>query len=135
MFSDEIVWRPVKYKYLFGTGAEPALRAKFKVVKLTNSYISDGEIKANVIQAINAYFASEFWDFGETFYFTELAAYVHQQLSTSIASIVIVPVIDDASFGDGFEVRTRSDEIFISTAQVNDVTIIDSNTSTNLRMR
>lgn len=135
VFSDEIIWRPVKYKYLFGTGADAALKATFKVIKLPNSYISDGEIKALVIRAINAYFSADFWDFGETFYFTELAAYVHQQLSTSIASIVIVPETDDGSFGDGFEVRCRSDEIFISTAQVNDVTIIDSNTSVNLRMR
>jgi hypothetical protein len=135
MFSDEIVWRPVKYKYLFGTGAEDALKATFKVVKLPNSNISDGEIKAYVARAINAYFASDFWDFGETFYFTELAAYVHQQLSTSIASIVIVPRVQNGSFGDGIEIRCRPDEIFISTAQVNDVTIIDSNTPTNLRMR
>ena len=34
MFSDDIVWRPVKYKYLFGNGAPDELRATFKVVKL-----------------------------------------------------------------------------------------------------
>lgn len=135
MFSDEIVWRPVKYKYLFGAGANPALRANFKVIKLPNTFISDGEIKAYVVQAINQYFASAFWDFGETFYFTELAAYIHKQMSTMIASVVLVPETDDGSFGDGFEVKCRSDEIFISTAQVNDVNIIDSNTPANLRIK
>lgn len=135
MFSDEIVWRPVKYKYLFGIGSDPVLRATFKVVKLPTSFLSDGEIKAMVVQAINKYFSASFWDFGETFYYTELAAYIHQQLSTSIASIVLVPQTEDGEFGDGFEVQCRSDEVFISTAQVTDVTMIDSNTPTNLRMK
>jgi hypothetical protein len=133
MFSDDLVWRPAQYKCLFGSGAASDLRAKFKVVKLPNTNLSDGEIRAKVIQAISRYFSAEFWDFGETFYYTELAAYVHQQLANVIGSIVIVPEAATGVFGDGFEVRCRLDEIFISTATVNDVTLIDSNTPTNLR--
>jgi len=135
MFSDELVWRPVKYKYLFGNGALPELRTQFKVVKLLNTTLSDGEIKSRVVRAINDYFDVTLWDFGETFYFTELAAYVHQQLANVIGSFVIVPMDDDASFGDGFEVHCRADELFISTAQVTDVSIINANTATNLRIK
>ncbi len=136
MFSDQIVWRPVTYKLLFGPGSEEQnLRAKFKVVKLNNSNLADGEIKARVIAAINQFFDVTRWDFGETFYFTELAAFVHQTLAGVIASFVIVPLDEEASFGDNFEVRCRSDEIFISTAQVTDVEIINSNTAANLRIR
>jgi hypothetical protein len=135
MFSDEIVWRPVRYKFLFGTGAPKELRAQFKVVRLSNTSMSDGEIKSRVIKAIGEFFQADRWDFGETFYFTELAAYVHQQLATAISSFVIVPESDSGVFGDGFEVKSRSDELFISTAQVTDITIIQSNTPDNLRMR
>lgn len=135
MFSDDIVWRPVRYKYLFGDTAEAGLRAQFKVVKLPNAALSDGEIKSRVVRAIGEYFNADFWDFGEKFYFTELAAYVHQQLSTSIASFVIVPETADGSFGDVFEAKCRTDELFISTALVSDITIIDSNTPVNLRIR
>lgn len=136
MFTDEIVWRPVRYKALFGTGSEDAnLRAKFKVVKLPNTTASDGEIKSRVIRAINDFFDVNRWDFGETFYFTELAAYVHQQLAAVIGSFVIVPLDEDASFGDVFEVSAQPDEIFISTAQVSDVEIIASNSAGNLRIR
>lgn len=134
MFSDDIVWRPVKYKFLFGNGAEPELRVQFKIVKMANTSMSDGEIKSRVVRAINQYFNPQLWDFGETFYFTELAAYIHQQLANVIASIVPVPQDNSGSFGDGFEVKCRSDEIFISTAQVSDVIIINSNTPTNLRI-
>lgn len=136
MFTDETIWRPVRYKFLFGSGAEGQnLRAKFKVIKLPNSNVADGEIKSRVIRAINQYFDVTRWDFGETFYFTELSAFVHQQLASVIASFVIVPQDEEATFGDIFEVTAQSDEIFISTAHVNDVEIINSNTSANLRIR
>jgi hypothetical protein len=136
MFSDQIIWRPVTYKPLFGAGSEKQnLRAKFAVVKLNNSNLSDGEIKARLIASVNQFFDVTRWDFGETFYFTELAAYIHQSLAGIIGSVVIVPLDESASFGDNFEVRSRSDEIFISTAQVADVEIITANTTANLRIR
>jgi hypothetical protein len=135
MFSDEIVWRPVQYKYIFGEGSESELRGQFKVVKLSNSPLSDGEIKSRVIRAINEYFDVDLWEFGETFFYTELAAYIHQKLAGVIGSIVLVPMNEASSFGQGFEVRCRSDELFLSTAQVNDVVIISSNTASNLRIR
>jgi hypothetical protein len=134
MFTDDIVWRPVTYKYLFGQVSDPELRFNFKVVKLKTTTWSDGEIKAGVIRCMNAYFSSQYWDFGDTFYFTEMAAYIHQQLATVISSIVPVSEAADGVFGDGIQVVCRSDEIPISTAQVTDVIIIDSNTPTNLRM-
>ena len=134
MFSDEIVWRPVKYKYLFGEMAKPELKAQFKVVPLPNSPLSHGEIQSKVIAAVNNYFDVNKWEFGETFYFTELAAYIHLQLATAISSVVIVPLSNVGRFGELFEIRSGSDEVFISTAQVNDVVIIDGNTMSNLRI-
>jgi len=134
MFSDELVWRPVRYKFLFGATADPELQAQFKVVRMPDPSVSDGEIKSQIINSINTYFAVANWDFGETFYFTELAAYIHQQLAGRIGSVVLVPLASDAIFGDGFEVPCRSDEVFISTAQVSDIVLIPSNTSVNLRI-
>jgi len=134
MFSDTIVWRPVQYQFLFGAAADPALQAKFKVVRATNSAVSDGEIQSSILAAINVFFAVSNWDFGETFYFTELAAYIHQQLVGQILSVVIVPVIANGAFGDGFEIPCQANEIFISVAQVADIVLIASNTATNLRI-
>ncbi|WP_162828322.1 hypothetical protein, partial [Escherichia coli] len=88
LFSDEIVWRPVKFKMLFGQTAIPELRARFKVVKLTGTSMSDGEIKSKVLQAIERFFDVNSWEFGETFYFTELAGYIHKQLINAISSVV-----------------------------------------------
>lgn len=134
MFADEIVWRPVKYKFLFGVGADAELRAQFKVIPLPNTTLSSGEVQSQVIKAVNAFFATGNFDFGETFYYTELSAFIHKGLANIIGSVVIVPMAADAVFGDLFEIHCNSDEIFISTAQVSDVVIITSNTASNLRI-
>lgn len=135
MFSDQVVWRPVKYKYLFGDKALPELQAQFKIIRLPSSPLSDGEIRSRVVSTVNEYFDVNKWEFGETFYFTELAAYIHMQLATAISSVVIVPLADKGKFGELFEVRCNTDELFISTAQVTDVVIIDVNTMSNLRIQ
>lgn len=135
MFSDQISWRPVKYKLLFGKSAASELQAKFKVVKLPNTTISDGEIKSRIIQAVQNFFDVNSWDFGETFYFSELGGYIHRELVTAISSIVIVPLKESQSFGELFEVRCNPDELFFPTANVSDVEIIPANTPTSLRIK
>ena len=134
MFSDAIIWRPVRYKFLFGVGASSTLQMQFKVVAAPNAAMSNGQIQTSIVNAINAYFAVTNWDFGDTFYWSELCAYIHIQLATNISSIVPVPLNQASSFGDGFEIPSGVDEIFISTAQVSNVVIVDSNTPTNLRI-
>jgi hypothetical protein len=133
--SDALVWRPVKYKFLFGPGSDPTLRASFKIIKSPNPVLSDGEIKSSIISSINKFFSVDAWNFGDTFYATQMLAYLYQQLVGSVSSIELVPVFDEASFGDLQEIGCRSDELLISTAQVSDVQIISSNTPGNLRMR
>jgi hypothetical protein len=119
---------------LFGPLAEPELQAQFKVVPIANTTMSDGEIQSAIISAINTYFDGNRWEFGETFYYTELAAFIHIQLATAISSVVIVPTYSTSTFGDLFEVRSGTNELFISTAQVSNIVIINSNTAANLRI-
>jgi hypothetical protein len=122
--SDQIVYHPVKYKILFGSNADEELQATFKVVKNTKTNITDAVVKTRVIAAINEFFALDNWDFGDAFYFTELAAYVHNQLAPDLLTAVIVPNQSGQSFGSLFQINSAADEIFISGATVDDVTII-----------
>jgi hypothetical protein len=131
--SDTIVFNSVTYRPLFGTKAEEELQASFKVVKNKSTLISDNEIKAKVISAVNEYFAIENWDFGDTFYFSELSAYLHNVLTPDVLSIIIVPRSATASFGSLYQIQSQSDEIFISAATVNDVDVIDVITAAQLR--
>lgn len=135
MFSDEIIWRPVKFKLLFGQSADAPFRSKFKIVKLAGTSMSDGEIKSKVIEAIRDFFEVNNWDFGETFFFSELGAYIHRQLATAISSVELVPVLNDSYFGNLREIRCAPDELFFATAQVSDIDIITANTPTNLRIK
>ena len=131
--SDEIIYHPVKYKILFGENASSDLQAKFKIVKNPDIVINDNEVKTRVIAAINEFFALENWEFGETFYFTELSTYVMQQLSPNLVTFVIVPNQANSTFGSLFEIKSEADEIFISGATVADIELIDSVTATRLR--
>jgi hypothetical protein len=124
--SDQIIYHPVKYKILFGSQADEAFQATFKVVKNASSNITNAIIKTKVIQAINEFFALNNFDFGDTFYFTELAAYIHNQLAPDLLTVIIVPNQAGQSFGSLFQISGASDEIFISGATVDDVVIIDA---------
>ena len=73
------------------------------------------------------------WQFGETFFFTELSTFIHQQLGSAIGSIVILPRNTSGVFGELFEVKAMPNELFISTATVNDIEIINQIDSQTLR--
>ena len=122
--SDEIVYHPVNYKVLFGSSADLDLQAAFKVVKNPDQVVSDNDIKSRVIIAINEFFALENWDFGDTFYFTELSSYVMNQLAPDIANFVIVPRLEGLNFGSLFEIKSASDQLLVSGATVADIDIV-----------
>ena len=121
--SDSLVYRSAKFKLLFGTQADTSVQAKFKIVKLSDQ-ISDNELKARVITAINTYFNVTNWEFGESFYFTELSSFIHQRLGGSIGSIVILPKNTSGKFGELFQVKAEPNELFVSTATVSDIEIV-----------
>ena len=130
--SDTIIYNPAKFKPIFGSKAEPALQATFKVIKNPNVVVSDYDIQTSVITAINNYFAIENWDFGETFYFTELAAYLHATLAPNVASVLIVPASNSSAFGSLMQINADVNEIIISAATVDNVQIISAITAAQI---
>jgi hypothetical protein len=130
--SDTLVFNSSKFKPLFGSRANEAFQAKFKIVKNPNVVISDNDVKSNVINAINAYFDVANWDFGEPFYFSELSAYLHNALAPNIASIIIVPNNSAVRFGNLYQINAEANEILISAATVDDVEIISAITAAQL---
>ena len=86
------------------------------------------------LNAINNFFAVDNWDFGDTFYFTELAAFIHASLAPDIQSVVIVPKNDDQAFGRLFQVRSEPDQLFVSAASPEDIELVDSLTDEELRV-
>jgi hypothetical protein len=130
--SDTIIYNTGRFKPVFGSKADEALRATFKVVKNAEVVISDNDVKVAVITAVNTYFDINNWDFGETFYFSELSAYLHAELTTKISSIVIVPKSTQLIFGSLYQINAEPDEITISCATVDDVEIITAITAVQL---
>lgn len=130
--SDEVIYHPVKYKVLFGSKANEDLQSTFKVVKNPDVVLNDNDIKTRVISLINQYFALDNWDFGDTFYFQELASFVINRMAPDLVTFLIVPNQLEQVFGSLFEIRSEPDEIFISGATVADIEVIDEITASRL---
>lgn len=134
MISDTVVLHSGRIKLLFGTKATPALQCKFKVIRSNDRTLTDNQIKTTIVTTIRNFFNITQWEFGETFYFTELAAAIHASLPTEISSVVLVPTLTNNQFGDMFQVLAREDEIFYPDISVGDIEIVTGYTPTNLRL-
>jgi hypothetical protein len=126
MISDSMILNSVTFKPLFGTKASPELRGAIKVIKNSNVTVSDSQIRSSVLSALNNYFTLDNWSFGDTFYFSELTAYLHVELAGLISSVVLVPADPDQTFGDLYEIRSQPNEIFVNGATTSDIVVISA---------
>lgn len=134
MISDAVVLHPGRIKLLFGTKAPTELQATFKVIRSPNGVLTDNQVKTIIVSTVRNFFDIGMWEFGETFFFTELSAAIHAALSTEISSVVLVPKYTSNQFGDMFQVLAREDEIFYPDITVNQIEIVTGFTATNLRL-
>jgi hypothetical protein len=130
--SDQIVYQPVSYRILFGNTADLSLRATFKAVQNPNSTSSSNNIISRILNAINAFFALENWDFGQSFYFSELSTYVMNIMTPDITNFIIVPLSSNSGFGSLYEVSCQSNEILISGATAANIQVISAITASQL---
>jgi len=133
MLSDTIALHPGKLRLLFGGLAEPQLRAKFKVVRAQSATLTNERIKEEILNVVQTYFDIDTWDFGDTFYATELISLIHQRLPADVASVVLVPMYSTNSFGSMFTVESGVDEILQSAAELSDIEVVDALTPTVIR--
>ena len=130
--ADHIAYIPVQFKYLFGSYAKVENQAIFKVIKKLGVGYTDSEIKTAVSTKVNEYFTINNWDFGATFYFSELAAYLHKELGDYISSVIITPKYSGNKFEDLLSISCALNEIFIAVTTSNDVKIITQLASSEL---
>jgi hypothetical protein len=134
MISDTVVLHPGRLKLILGDKARPELRGKIKVIRSDASTSTDTQIKSTIVATARNFFDITKWEFGETFYVTELIAAIHNALRTEISSAVIVPSSAQSQFGDLFQIECQEDEIFYIDINVEDVEIVSAYTPVNLRL-
>lgn len=134
MISDSVILNSVIFKPLFGPKAAENLRATIKVIKASKTNASDSEIRSAVLSAMDNYFNINNWSFGDTFYFSELSAYLHTELGELVSSVVLVPNDPNLKFGDLYEIKCAPYEIFVNAATANDVVVIYALTPTELQI-
>lgn len=133
MISDTVILHPGKFKFIIGKNADPELQASIKVIRSGNRTLTNNQIKTIIVDAINVFFEIDKWEFGETFYFSELSAYIHSRLPVDIDSIVIVPKGVGQVFGDLQQIFAKEDEIIQPSISVDDIEIIESLNPRNLK--
>jgi len=126
MISDTMILHSGNFKILFGDKAIDELKAKFTVIRKDTSVLTNNQVKVKVVGIIKEFFDVNSWEFGETFFFTELSAKIHNEMIADIKSIVLVPLFTDNLFGDIFMVNAREDEIFQPHITVNNIEIVES---------
>jgi len=134
MISDSAILNSVVFKPLFGPKAAAALRGTIKVIKNSNTNASDSEIRSAVLTQMNNYFNINNWNFGDTFYFSELSAYIHAQIGEFVSSCVLVPNDPTMKFGDLYEIKCLPYEIFVNAASSGDVIVIAALTPAELQI-
>ena len=134
MLTDSAILNSVVFKPLFGPKAASALRSTIKVIKNNNTNASDSEIRSAVLTQMNNYFSINNWNFGDTFYFSELSAYIHSNIGELVSSCVLVPNDPTMHFGDLYEIKCLPYEIFVNAATSNDVLIIAALTPAELQI-
>ena len=135
MLSDSVILNSVVFKPLFGPKAAPALRGTIKVIKASNTSASDSEIRSAALTAMNSYFNVNNWNFGDTFYFSELSAYLHAEVGELISSAVLVSNDPTKPFGDLYEIKCLPYEIFVNAATADDVLVVPALTPVELQVR
>ena len=132
--SDALIYHPARYKILFGQQADVELQATFKVIQAEGSLLSENDLRLRILEAINLYFSVDNWDFGETFYMTELLAFIHQELAPNLQTVVAVPKADTEAFGRLFQIRSEPDQLLISAASAEDIEVVTAFTDEELRI-
>ena len=133
MISDTVILQSGQIKILFGPRAIPELQSTFKVIRPSINHLTDNEVKVKVVETMRTYFDLNYWSFGETFYFTELSAAIHNELGPEIKSIVLVPTLNTNKCGDLFQVQSRDNEIFTIDVSTSNIEIVQSYTAENIR--
>ena len=130
--SDQIIYQPASYKILFGKSADENLQATFKAVKSASSTMSDNAIISQILDAINNFFSLDNWDFGQSFYFSELSTYVMNLLTPDITNFLIIP--NSTGFGNLYEISCQANEIFINGATAENIQVISAATASQLNI-
>jgi hypothetical protein len=135
MISDTLILHPGKIKPVIGSKAQRSLQATLKVIKSPSSVVSNNRIKNSIVSIVNRFFDINEWNFGQPFYFTELSTAIHNEISSEIESVVIVPKSPDHDFGDLFEIVAAEDEILQPSISVDDIEIVQRLDSDTIKQR
>lgn len=126
MISDTVILHTGAIKIIIGSKANPELQAIIKVVRPKTASLTNNQLKSAIVELVIKYFDISKWEFGETFYFSELASYIHNSLPTELDAIVFVPKSTNQVYGDLQQIYCGENEIIQPSISVTDVEVVES---------
>lgn len=126
MISDTVIMKCGTVKLLFGSKANSELRVKFQVVRSAETRKTDNNIKKSVVALINEFFDIANWEFGESFFFSELEQYVMSNMGSDIRSFLLVPTHPKFLYGDLLQIPCREDEVLLGFVTDDDISVSTS---------
>ncbi len=126
MISDTVILHSGKIKIIIGNKAPQTLQAVIQVILSAGTILTSNQIKVNIVNLIKSYFDINNWQFGKSFYFTDMASYIHNNMVGQINSIVLIPKFNSNIFGDLFKVECLENEIIQPSISVDDIQIVSS---------
>lgn len=134
MLSDTVVLKPGKLRLLFGNKSIAELRGSFRVVRSSSSILTDNEIKIRIVDVIYDYFDISRWEFGQPFYFTELATAIHNELGMNIETVALAPLQLGESIDQILmQIVPKDDEIFMPDVTIDNIEIVNTMVRTNIK--
>lgn len=130
--ADHVSYIPVRFKYLFGDHADNENQVIFKVIKRKGTAYTDSEVRTEIANKVNDYFDLSNWEFGDTFYYSQLVAYLHKELSDYIDTVVITPKYASTKFADLLSISSDLNEVFLSVLASENVKLINQITPDEL---
>lgn len=126
MQSDTVVLGIGKFKIIIGRHADSELQATLKVIRNPLSNLTDNQIKTAIVSAVIEFFDITKWEFGETFYQTQLRTHIQSKYPVDIKSVVLVPSSSSSIIGDMEQIGTQDNEIIQPSISVDDIEIVES---------
>jgi hypothetical protein len=120
MVSDTVVMHSGRIKFILGQKSDPEDRVVVKVTKSPVARLTNSQIALEIMNVVTRFFDIQNWDFGQTFYTTQLIGLIHQRLATEIVSVAFMKLSDTTKHVD--QIECGMDEILQSCLQIGDIT-------------
>lgn len=120
--SDTVIFVPGSFKLIFGSKSDVGNRMFIDVMR-HNTQIRDAELQQLIVDTVHQFFAIEQWNFGQTFFTSELISVLMTKCSPHVKNIVIRSASPMKYNEPVIQINANSNEIIYPNITLQDIVI------------